>query len=192
LLLQQSKIPFQILDQHADEAVCKVGLTLVKLVQEIAKQKMSHVVLPHVEQNTVIFVLTADTLCQDQNGNIIGKPESRAHAHEMIRSCRQGFTAITGFCIEKKLWNGQQWQLLGTALQSVSSTFVVDIPDELIDFHIDLMGSMNSAGGATIEDFGMQFVKSIHGSYTNVLGLPLYEVRQELLKLGFIFNYNLL
>lgn len=44
---------------------------------------------------------------------------------------------------------------------------------------------MDCAGAVTIEEFGMQFVKEIHGSYSNIIGLPLFEVRHALKTLGF-------
>lgn len=189
-LIQFSRIKFSLLEQNADEAVCGVGLTLQQQVQQIAQQKMAHVILPIVDVNSTIFILTADTMCQNRLGSIIGKPENRAHAHQMIKECRQGFTASTGFCIEKKHWDGLQWATLEHTVDVVSSQYVFDIPDELIDLLIDTMDSMNCAGAATIEDFGMQFLHSINGSYTNILGLPLYEIRQCLTVLGFPFSYS--
>lgn len=189
-LMQVSCIEFALLEQYADESICKVGLTLQQQVMAIAEQKMSHVILPIVEPNSIIFVLTADTMCQNKLGSIIGKPENRAHAHQMIKECRQGFTASTGFCIEKKHWDGKEWTTLEHVVDVVSSQYVFDIPDELIDLLIDTMHSMNCAGAATIEDFGAQFLRSVNGSYTNILGLPLYEIRQCLTVLGFPFSYS--
>jgi septum formation protein len=188
-LMQVSRIKFVLLEQCADESICKVGLTLQQQVKAIAEQKMAHVFLPVIDSGSVIFVLTADTMCQDTDGIIIGKPENRNHAHQMIKKCREGFTASTGFCIEKKQWDGKIWTVLDRTVEVVSSQYVFDIPDELIDFQIDCMDTMNCAGGATVEDFGMQFLKTVHGSYSNILGLPLYEIRQALCKLGFSFFY---
>ncbi|RTL07060.1 hypothetical protein EKK58_02680 [Candidatus Dependentiae bacterium] len=188
-LMRLSRIKFSLLEQYADESVCDVGLTLQQQVQQIAQQKMAAVILPTIDPNSIIFVLTADTMCQNRLGAIIGKPENRLHAHQMIKECRQGFTVSTGFCIEKKHWDGKQWTTLDHVVDVVSSQYMFDIPDKLIDYLIDTMDSMNSAGAATIEDFGMQFLHSVNGSYTNILGLPLYEIRQALCKLGFSISY---
>ena len=38
-----------------------------------------------------------------------------------------------------------------------------------------------------IEGVGSQFVKSIDGSYTAIVGLPLFELRTALLELGFSY-----
>lgn len=43
------------------------------------------------------------------------------------------------------------------------------------------------AGALAVDGYASQFVKSINGSYTAILGLPLYEVREALEQLGF-FN----
>jgi septum formation protein len=188
-LMHVSRIKFTLIEQCADEAICNIGLTLQQQVKAIAEQKMAHVVLPTIDPYTIIFVLTADTMCQDNDGTIIGKPTDRNHAHQMIKKCRQGFTASTGFCIEKKQWDGKAWTVLDRTVEVVSSQYVFDIPDELIDFQIDCMDTMNCAGGATVEDFGMQFLKAVQGSYSNILGLPLYEIRQALINLGFSLSY---
>ena len=46
---------------------------------------------------------------------------------------------------------------------------------------------MNVSGAVAIEEFGAQYLKSISGSYTAVVGLPLYEVKEALIDLNFKF-----
>ena len=41
------------------------------------------------------------------------------------------------------------------------------------------------AGGYDIQGFASGFIKAINGSYTNVIGLPLYETRNILFSKGF-------
>jgi septum formation protein len=45
----------------------------------------------------------------------------------------------------------------------------------------------DKAGGYAVQRKGAYFIKSIRGSYTNVIGLPLSEVLEELKNLGAIY-----
>jgi predicted house-cleaning NTP pyrophosphatase (Maf/HAM1 superfamily) len=46
---------------------------------------------------------------------------------------------------------------------------------------------LNISAGCAVEGFGQSFLKSVNGSYTGILGLPLFELRQALKTLGFKF-----
>lgn len=186
-LLELSKIPFKKLLQNADEILPATNLSIEEHVKQIALQKMASVILPDFyDSNTAIFVLTADTMCLDYQGSILGKPKTHQEARQMIKNARQKCSAHTAFCIEKKQFMNNAWQTLEQVVQVVTSEYIIEIPDEQIDFCIDYMKSMDCAGAVAIEGFGMQFVKEIHGSYSNIIGLPLFEVCQALKRLGFI------
>ena len=44
----------------------------------------------------------------------------------------------------------------------------------------------DKAGGYAVQGMGAFFIKEIHGSYTNVMGLPLCEVVDALKRIGAI------
>jgi septum formation protein len=188
-LLKNARIPFVLVSQDADEQVCSVGLTLPALVREIALQKMTHVVLPPRQEIVadVIFVLTADTMVQDVDGRICGKPADYQDAVTMIKSARRGMTLSTAFCIEKRIWNSEAnaWDCVEHVVHVVSSSYAVDVPDYLIDWYLKKSISMQCAGGFAIEEAGQQFVPWVNGSPSTIMGLPLYEVRVVLEQLGF-------
>jgi len=46
---------------------------------------------------------------------------------------------------------------------------------------------MYCCGAGMVEGFGASFLKSINGSYSAVIGLPLFELRDALKKLDFKF-----
>ncbi len=58
---------------------------------------------------------------------------------------------------------------------------------EEIDLYIKSKEGLNKAGGFSLQGFAEVFVPFIGGSYSNILGLPLFETRNMLLSLGF-FN----
>jgi septum formation protein len=64
---------------------------------------------------------------------------------------------------------------------------VIDVPDHLIDWTLEKGIGMQCAGGFAMEGIGLQFLKQLDGSFSNLMGLPLYEVRCELTLMKF-FN----
>jgi len=185
-LLEEAKIPYQVVQQSADETVCDWGLPFVQVLQNIAQYKMDHVILPQGNQDEVRFVLTADTLGCDSNGLIHGKPLDRADAIKKIKALRGGGSVATAFCLDKKVWKNNEWHVGERVLECVSTKYVFDIPDSWIERYLEAVPYYLTIGGAiTVDSFGAQFLKEIQGSYSTVLGLPMFEVRLALERLGF-------
>jgi len=59
------------------------------------------------------------------------------------------------------------------------------IPDHWIDRYLEHSWAMIASGAIAVEFYGAQFLQWIDGSYTTVMGLPMFELRQDLEKLGF-------
>ena len=185
MLLEQAGIPFEVVGQEADESACDWGMPLQQLVEKLAVLKMDHVKMPHGVGGDVRFVLTADTLSLDSQGNIHGKPVDRADAISKIKSLRKGGSCGTGFCIDKKLFKNGQWETEKRIVGFAKADHVFHVPDHWIERYVDSGQGEGASGGIRIEGEGAQFLKSIHGSYTAVVGLPIYEVREALDELGF-------
>jgi septum formation protein len=58
-------------------------------------------------------------------------------------------------------------------------------PKEM-DWYVASDEPYDKAGGYAVQGQGACFIKSIRGSYTNVIGLPLCEVLEELKSFGTI------
>ncbi len=183
-LLSLSAIPFHTIEQHADELAVDHTLPLEQLVSTIALHKMEHAVLPSVQEDK-LFVLSADTLSVDMQGVIHGKPHDYNDAKEKIRALRAGSLVSTGFCLDKKLYKDKSWQTEHRVVRAVSAYCVFNVPDEWLDIYIQSSGALHATGGITIEAFGMQFLEKVEGSYSTILGLPLFELREALTELGF-------
>ncbi len=184
-LLREVQIPFELVSQTADEAACDWGLPLHKLVASIALYKMEHADLSGIDREKEIFVLTADTLSQDANGAIQGKPKDRADAIEKIKEARGGTRLCTGFCLDKKAWKNGGWQTVDRIEQVVHASYKFIIPDEWIETYLEKSPGLNCSNAIAVEQYGGQFLKEVQGSYSAIVGLPLYEVREALEKLGF-------
>lgn len=185
-ILSAAQIPFVLIGHDACEEGYKESLPLQERVQEIALLKMQHAILPvRVSENQVFYVLSADTMMADKHGTIYGKPTSREHAKGMLAALRGKSIVSTGFCLDKKIFSGGSWHTERRICQVVTSECICDIPDAWIDRYLDSSEGLRASGSLAVEGFGSLFVKAIYGSYSNVRGLPLYELRCSLEELGF-------
>lgn len=186
MLLDQANIPFTLVAQHADEYACDWGLPLQQLVESIATHKMAQVDVPSGNhEGEYCFVLTADTLSEDAHGAISGKPVDKADAIEKIKIAREGMRTGTAFCLDRRVWRDGAWQLEQRIVRYVQATYTFSIPDEWIEIYFEKTYGQLCSGAIAIEGFGGLFLKEIHGSYTTIVGLPLYELREALTEIYF-------
>jgi septum formation protein len=177
-------ISFTIIPQHASEVVDST-LQGVDFVAAVARQKMEHANLPVGIDDQICYVLTADSLCADAQGKLYAKPVDRTDAVAQLKALRSYGQVVTAFCLEKRIWKGQ-WQLVRRIEGSTVTDYVLDLSDADIEQYLDkIPGYINTSGSLTVEGYGAQFMKTINGSYTGALGLPLCELRAALQELGY-------
>ena len=186
MLLKQARIPFSLIKQSADETLCDWNLPLPEVVKHIALYKMAHCLLPKAQEGDICFVLTADTLSRDPRGTIQGKTASKADAIAILRSIRKGLvTTGTAFCLERKRYSNGLWITEEQILEYVQAQYIFDVPDAWIEIYMQSFDGQLGTASINIEEFGNLFLKELRGSYATVVGLPLYELRQALEKIGF-------
>lgn len=184
-LLKDAKINFIVINQNADEKLVDWNQPLTDLVAAIASLKMEHVIIPnHLEREAeILHVVTADTLTQSAEGKILGKPSNRKEAIEQIKLAASGSLVATGFCVEKKVYSDGVWITQARILETVVASCTVVIPEDFVAYYLDNSCAMSGCGSVIIDGIGLSFVKEIHGSYSTILGLPLFELRMALEKL---------
>jgi len=124
------------------------------------------------------WVLGADTVVIIDWG-MLGKPGTPSEAKKML-GMLSGRThrVITGFAIVK----GDEGVIVNDAVES--SVIFKDISRDEMDWYIRTSEPYDKAGGYAVQGKASFFIKEIHGSYTNVIGLPLCEVVTALKKVG--------
>ena len=196
MLLNESQIPFVTVNQDADESQCDWGLPLPQLVLSIALYKMQHVILPDgTSEGQVCFVLTADTMSHDSMGVVHGKPVNRDDAIAKIKATAAGSFLCTAFCLDRKVWKpglrspgevgAGAWVIEERIADVVSAEFIFAVSDKWLDIYLEKTPFLDVSGGIAVEKFGNQFLKTVQGSYSTIIGLPLFELREALEKLGF-------
>ena len=184
-LLKENLIPFTLIEQDADEHACDWSLPLEQVVLSISLHKMENLEMPHGKEGDVCFVLTADTLSQDIDGNIEGKPTDREDAARKIKKARSGSRLCSAFCLDKKRYSDGAWITIDRIHQASHAQYKFFVPDEWIERYLDNSIGLSCSNAIAIDQYGGQFLKEIQGSYTAVVGLSMFELREALEKLGF-------
>jgi len=187
-LLEIASIDYEVIEHKSDECGVRPSSTFADYVLAISEHKMEHIELPAPTAQEPIFVLTADTLMQTaKTKKILGKPQDKDHAKEMIASYRnEMIELVTACCLEKKEFLENGWHTIASKHWTTPATLEFSVDENLVDLYLEKMPhAMNACGAGIIEGFGFNFLKSVSGSFTAVLGLPLYELRQALKDIGF-------
>lgn len=128
------------------------------------------------------LVLAADTVVSfaraaDGNACILSKPADEDHAREILLALRgkqhQIFTGVS------LLRTGPAPVLQTTVV--MTTVFMRTYSLEEMDTYIATGAPLDKAGGYAIQDEVFRPVERIEGSHTNVVGLPLDEVKEMLL-----------
>jgi septum formation protein len=120
-------------------------------------------------------VLAADTAVVVE-GRILGKPRDRADAAAMLRLLAgRTHSVLTGVALVGALE--------GQALSASQVSFRA-IEAAEIEAYWDTGEPADKAGGYAIQGLGAVFVSELRGSYSGVMGLPLFETARLLCDAG--------
>jgi septum formation protein len=195
-LLSQIGFKFDLLDIDTDETV-KFNEEPLNYVKRMAVQKAEaawqSLSLTKMVNYQTRPVLTADTSVV-LGQTILGKPESQQHAADMIAQLsgqsHQVMTAIALSYLVKDSSISTQTSTSGNQHQSFIPRITVETSVTQVTFaklsatqiqdYINLGEGLDKAGSYAIQGRAAAFVESIEGSYTGVVGLPLYQTNELL------------
>jgi septum formation protein len=143
-------------------------------VDRLAREKAKHIAQPLSESSTL--VLGSDTTVVI-NGKILGKPESINQCIEMLtllsNNNHQVYTSVAV----------AQGENIKSVIVCTDVYFKKLSPQEITRYW-QTGEPQDKAGAYGIQGIGGQFVTKIEGSYSSVVGLPLYETAQLLAQFG--------
>lgn len=175
-LLQQIEIPFEIVDVDINEHWDGRELA-VSYVERLAleKAKAGFAVAGRSEGSVVIGADTAVVI----DDEVLGKAETFNQAKQMLhRLSGRMHHVYSAVAIA-----GQEQQQVKCSRTTVCFRPLTDVE---IDKYCGSGEALGKAGGYAIQGRAAVFVESIQGSYTGVVGLPLYETYQLLLPMQVI------
>lgn len=168
-LLKEIIPEFEIIPSNVDEFKYSLDqLSLVKAL-EIAKDHKDDII---ISADTIVIL----------EGEVFGKPQSEEEAYIMLKKLsnkpHEVKTIYTILC-----------EKLGISHTRVVTSHVYfnDLGDELISSYIASKSPLDKAGAYGVQDNDkFPIISHIEGSYTNIVGLPVDELRQDLINLGLI------
>jgi septum formation protein len=151
-------------------------------VQRVTRAKLQAAVLRHKRHGLPVApVLCADTTVA-LGATIYGKPENEADACRILSELQNGVhQVLTAVAVALPGQEGKVWLRLST-----SHVRLAAMSAQEIERYVHHSGeSMGKAGAYAIQGRMAAFVSHIEGSYSGIMGLPLYETAQLLGAAGF-------
>lgn len=185
-LLRQIGVDFDTLLFRApprhDEDICEdvlpgedVETYVVRVARAKAEGGVQRLALRKMQRQPV---LSADTTLEFQ-GEIIGKPDNAEHASEILRRLSgQEHRVLTAVALAHEGRLDHRLSLSTVRFRAIS--------EREIRRYIATGEPMDKAGAYGIQGFAAAFVAEIRGSYTGIMGLPLFETAQLLGEFGLI------
>jgi len=167
-LLEWAEVPFEVIVEHTDESYPE-ELAILEIPVFIARNKAAAV--QHKVQDKII--IAADTVVV-LNNEVIGKPQSREHAIDILQNLAgKKHLVITGVVIKN---NKEE-----IAFADITEVTFYDLSTEQITFYVDKYKPYDKAGAYAIQEWiGVVGIKTINGDFYNVMGLPVSRVMQAL------------
>ena len=169
-LLEQAGLSFKIQPAHIEEKR-NPHETPEDYVRRLSLEKARHIGKKHPRE----WILGADTIVV-MGDNLLEKPDSRDEARQMLQALSgRTHTVFTGFTI----CNLNMGRIITRAVQT--RVRFKNLSPQEIEWYIGTEEPFDKAGAYAIQGIGTFIVKSIDGSYTNVVGLPVCEVIEILI-----------
>ena len=174
-LLKQLAVTFKVEAADIDESIMD-GETprehVLRLSREKALAGFSQCggAMPTLGSDTIVLL----------DGDILGKPGSRAEAESMLKRL-SGNTHHVYSAVALALKPDKVMETL-----NITAVTFGDMPDSWIRQYCQSDEPMDKAGAYAVQGGTGQYIRRIEGSYSGVMGLPLYETAELLRRAGLL------
>jgi septum formation protein len=183
-LLRQIGIEFELLLLRDNpptgpevSEIVRPGEPPADYVSRVAREKVDcaqHTM--HLRKLRIRPILSADTAVVIDS-RILGKPADPAQAAAMLKSLSgRTHQVLTSIAVRH---NENIWQITQT-----SDVVFGTLSDETISNYCATQEPYDKAGAYAIQGMGALFVRDMAGSYSGIMGLPLFETVQLLHQAG--------
>lgn len=166
-LLEQIGVSFNLLSVEIDEKPFPAESPIEFVIRMAAEKSQAGM----AKSGGNGAVLGADTIVVLDN-EIMGKPVDEAHAFDMLsRLSGRTHEVLSAVSLRSDLHQ-----------QAVSKSRVTFREISAVEMHDYWLSGepKDKAGGYAIQGFGAVFIEHLEGSYSGVMGLPLFETAQLL------------
>ncbi|WP_430009414.1 Maf family protein [Methylophaga lonarensis] len=167
-LLRQIKVDFQVLRVSVDESV-QAEESAESYVKRVASMKAEAGWQASLKDRPVLAADTSVVI----DGHILGKPETDNEARRML-------SMLSGRCHQVMTAVAVQNALSCHCLLQVNEVTFSALSEADIDWYIASGEGRDKAGGYAVQGLAAVFIHHINGSYSGIMGLPLFETVQLL------------
>ena len=183
-LLKQINVTHTVLDVPAapgEDEPRHIGESPLEYVKRTAQDKAERAIAWVKSQSDVLInsqaILTADTTVA-LGDQVLGKPRDDGDARQILRSL-SGTTHIVYTAIVLS-HAGRRYQAISTSRVSFK-----ELSEKEITEYIESREPFGKAGAYGIQGIAAKFISNLEGSYSGVMGLPLFETAEILKQAGF-------
>jgi septum formation protein len=167
----------EILISNINEDLHKKELPRI-YVERLSKEK-SDAILGNIAFG---YVISADTAV------VLGRSIlPKAISNDLVKFCLEKISGrrhrvYTGICVSLKQTDGQ---IVRNTKVVMSVVKFKRLTAEEIDWYVNSLEGLGKAGGYAIQGLAQCFIPFISGSVSNIMGLPLFDVKNMLFSLGY-------
>ena len=168
-LLTSMEIEFEVVPSHVEEIIDGYDF-IPELCEANARIKAEPIADLHPE----CLVIAADTMVYLED-NVFGKPTDLEDAHQMI-SKLQGRThqVSTGVSL---IYHNEE---IKKSLSVITNVTFLPLNSQQISDYLNKIDPLDKAGGYAIQEHKQLIAKRVSGSISNVIGLPVERLKEEL------------
>ena len=180
-LLSGMGIEFSVIPAEVEEISPERGYPAAEMVRLNARLK-ADAAAKHYPGSLVIGSDTV-VVCDDR---IFGKPHTLGEAVSMLKSLSgRAHQVMSGVSLRFGRYD------LDHSFTEISRVVFKDLTEAAIREYMDLVNVMDKAGAYAIQEHSELILAGLEGSLSNVIGLPVERLGQELVRLGKEFNFLL-
>ncbi len=174
-------LPFEIMVPEVDETP-KKHESPKKMVKRLSREKALEIWRNQLTEKDSAIIISADTTVVSPRNQNLGKPRNEKEAMQMVSEL-QGRThsVFTGYTIVDFV-KGEARKIISRVVET--KVTIQALSKAEVREYVEKGESLDKAGAYAAQGYGMAIIEKISGSYTNVVGLPMTQVKEDLKALG--------
>ena len=172
-LLASVGIAFDVIPSSIPE-VRGAGEAPEEYVARLSREKAEAIASKHADR----WIIAADTTVL-LGEELLEKPADKADARRMLATIAgKTHVVYTGVTLQNRSAGYHDTRV------AESEVRMLPLTEREIAWYVETEEPLDKAGAYAVQGIGAMFIDSVHGSYTNVVGLPLALLYQMLKRAG--------
>ncbi len=179
-MLEAAGVPFETALPELDEGAAKAGLVGAGFDPRSVAEELAQLKALSIGARPGDLVLGSDQVLEREDGEMLGKPQSREEALAQLRGLSGRTHALHSAAVIAENGEGIWWhsETVRLTMRALSEAFLADYLDR------EYEQIRWSVGCYRVEGLGAQLFERIEGSHFAVLGMPLLPLLAYLRERG--------